>query len=93
LVGLALPEGAGLLAGTVQVVASPVWLSSWLFLAMDETHCPWFLKPLGVAVLAADETTQPWFAGWVASAPPLGPAALVASAISVASGASLGFAL
>jgi hypothetical protein len=56
---------------------------------MDETHCPWFLKPLGVAVLAANETTQPWFTGWLASAPLLGSAVSVASEVSVASAVSV----
>lgn len=61
-------------------MVSPLWLYPWLSLAMDETHCPWFLKPLGVAVLAANETPQPWFTGWPASTLSLG------SALSVASG-------
>jgi hypothetical protein len=91
--GLAVADEPGLLVGSVQVVVSPLWLCPLFFLAIDETHCPWFLKPLGVAVLAANETTQPWFTGWLASALLLGSVASVASAVSVASGASLVFAL
>jgi hypothetical protein len=56
---------------------------------MDETHCPWFLKPLGVAVLAANETPQPWFTGWPASTLSLGSAVSVASAVSLGSALSV----
>src|ERR1700690_2427246 len=60
---------------------------------MDETHCPWFLKPLGVAVLAAKETTQPWFTGCPAPGLSLASSLGAAVGLSVASGDLLGFAL